>query len=600
MSELHKRTLEFETRAVDEEKRTVELAFSSENPVERSFGFEVLDHSDGAVDLQRLNGGAALLVNHNTDDQVGVVDNARVDDDRVGRATVRFGNSERAQEIFRDVQDGIRRLVSVGYHILDTVRSEVKDGLDTVTATRWMPVEISLVAVPADATGSGVGRSINEDPVPENQVEETRQETENKIMETENITEAPKVQVVNENEVRSAESKRAKEIAKLGDQYNCMDDALNAIQEGRSAGEFSRYILDNKLNEKPLEVPTDDGEIGMNDNEVRDFSITRAVDTFCNKGRFEGLEAEVSEAAKQRYGRNVDGLCVPTDVLKRDLNVGTAVDGGNTVATNLLAGSFIDLLRNASVIAQTGATYLNGLSGDVAIPRQSASATASWNTEVGAVSETSGQIDQVTMSPKGLSAMTTYSKQLLAQSSIDIEQFVRNDLATVLAIAQDLAAVDGTGSSNQPTGIMGVAGVGTITVNANNYINAVNLESEVAVDNALTGSLAYVTNAKYIGKLKQSEVASNTGRFVYENGQVNGYPCYMSNQMPATYATNTKSAIIFGNFSDLLIGNWNGLDIVVDPFTEAAKRQVRLVTSLWTDIAVRHPESFSFSKLVVH
>ena len=600
MSELHKRTLEFQTRAVDEEKRTVELAFSSENPVERSFGFEVLDHSDGAVDLQRLNGGAALLVNHNTDDQVGVVDNARVDDDRVGRATVRFGNSERAQEIFRDVQDGIRRLVSVGYHILDTVRSEVKDGLDTVTATRWMPVEISLVAVPADATGSGVGRSINEDPVPENQVEETRQETENKIMETENITEAPKVQVVNENEVRSAESKRAKEIAKLGDQYNCMDDALNAIQEGRSAGEFSRYILDNKLNEKPLEVPTDDGEIGMNDNEVRDFSITRAVDTFCNKGRFVGLEAEVSEAAKQRYGRNVDGLCVPTDVLKRDLNVGTAVDGGNTVATNLLAGSFIDLLRNASVIAQTGATYLNGLSGDVAIPRQSASATASWNTEVGAVSETSGQIDQVTMSPKGLSAMTTYSKQLLAQSSIDIEQFVRNDLATVLAIAQDLAAVDGTGSSNQPTGIMGVAGVGTITVNANNYINAVNLESEVAVDNALTGSLAYVTNAKYIGKLKQSEVASNTGRFVYENGQVNGYPCYMSNQMPATYATNTKSAIIFGNFSDLLIGNWNGLDIVVDPFTEAAKRQVRLVTSLWTDIAVRHPESFSFSKLVVH
>tara|TARA_Y100001938_G_scaffold20795_2_gene26472 strand:- start:1476 stop:3278 length:1803 start_codon:yes stop_codon:yes gene_type:complete len=600
MSELHKRTLEFQTRAVDEEKRTVELAFSSENPVERSFGYEVLDHSEGAVDLQRLNGGAALLVNHNTDDQVGVVDNARVDDDRVGRATVRFGNSERAQEIFRDVQDGIRRLVSVGYHILDTVRSEVKDGLDTVTATRWMPVEISLVAVPADATGSGVGRSVEENPKSKESVEETRQEPETKKMDTENITEAPKVQVVNENEVRSAESKRAKEIAKLGDQYNCMDDALNAIQEGRSAGEFSRYILDNKLNEKPLEVPTDDGEIGMNDNEVRDFSITRAVDTFCNKGRFEGLEAEVSEAAKQRYGRNVDGLCVPTDVLKRDLNVGTAVDGGNTVATNILAGSFIDLLRNNSVIAQTGATYLNGLSGDVAIPRQSAAATASWLGEVAAVSETSAQIDQVTMSPKGLSAMTTYSKQLLAQSSIDIEQFVRNDLATVLAVAQDLAAVDGTGSSDQPKGIMNETGVGTITVNANNYINAVNLESEVAVDNALTGSLAYVTNAKYIGKLKQSEVASNTGRFVYENGQVNGYPCYMSNQMPATYATNTKSAIIFGNFSDLLIGNWNGLDIVVDPFTEAAKRQVRLVTSLWTDIAVRHAESFSFSKLVVH
>jgi hypothetical protein len=93
MSELHKRTFDFKTRAIDEEKRTVELAFSSETPVERTFGFEVLDHSEGSVDLQRLNGGAALLVNHNLDDQVGVVESARVDDDKVGRATVRFGNS---------------------------------------------------------------------------------------------------------------------------------------------------------------------------------------------------------------------------------------------------------------------------------------------------------------------------------------------------------------------------------------------------------------------------------------------------------------------------------------------------------------------------
>ena len=539
MSELHKRTFDFETRAIDEENRTVELAFSSETPVERSFGFEVLDHSEGAADLQRLNGGAALLVNHNMDDQVGVVENARVDDDKVGRATVRFGNSERAQEIFRDVQDGIRRLVSVGYHILDTVRSEAKDGLDTIKATRWMPVEISLVAVPADAPWSGVGRSGDEDPIPENQVEETRQETENKIMETEKI-ESPQVQVVNERQVRSEETKRAKEIAELGKQYDCMDDAVNAIQEGRSAGEFSRFILDSKMNEKPLEVTTDSGEIGLNERELESYSITRAIDTFCRKGHFEGLEAEASEAAKTRYGRSVDGLCVPTDVLQRDLNIGTAVDGGNTKATDLLSGSFIDLLRNASVIAQTGATYLNGLSGDVAIPRQSATATASWETEVAAVSESSAQVDQVTLSPKGLTAMTTYSKQLLAQSSIDVEQFVRNDLASILAVAQDLAAVDGTGSSNQPTGIMGTSGIGAITVNASNYINAVNLESEVAVDNALNGSLAYVTNAKFIGKMKQSEIATNTARFVYEDGKVNGYPCFMSNQMPATYATNTS------------------------------------------------------------
>jgi HK97 family phage major capsid protein len=196
--------------------------------------------------------------------------------------------------------------------------------------------------------------------------------------------------------------------------------------------------------------------------------------------------------------------------------------------------------------------------------------------------------------------MTTYSKQLLAQSSLDIEQFVRNDLASILAIAQDLAAIDGSGSSNQPTGIFNTTGVGTFTTEANNYKNVVYLEREVSVDNALTGNLAYVTNSKLIAKFKTSEKATNTGQFVYQDGMVNGYPCYMSNQVPATYSTNSKSGIIFGNWADLLIGNWNGLDIVVDPYTSAANRQVRLVTSMFTDIAVRHAQSFAINQAIEH
>ena len=190
----------------------------------------------------------------------------------------------------------------------------------------------------------------------------------------------------------------------------------------------------------------------------------------------------------------------------------------------------------------------------------------------------------------------------MAQSSIDIEQFVRNDLATVLAIAQDLAAVNGSGSSGQPTGILGITGVGSVSSGGTSaaYTDMVNLEKEVAVDNALSGSLSYVTNAKLIAKLKRTEIATNTAKFVYENGAVNGYPMHMSNQLPATYSTNTKSAVIFGNFSDLLIGNWNGIDVVVDPYTAAGTRQVKIVTSLWTDIAVRHPESFAKCIDILH
>ncbi len=199
------------------------------------------------------------------------------------------------------------------------------------------------------------------------------------------------------------------------------------------------------------------------------------------------------------------------------------------------------------------------------------------------------------MVPKQLSAMTEYSKQLLAQSSISIEQFVRNDLAQVIAIAQDLAAVSGSGSSNQPTGIVNTSGIGSVSAGTDGaYTLMVKLEEQVATDNALTGSLCYVGNANAAQKLKRTEIASNTAQFVLSNGQVNGYPFYMSNQMASAGSGATATTtMVFGNFSDLLIGNWAGIDVVVDPYTLAHKRQVRLVTSIFTDIAVRHPESFA-------
>ena len=602
------RELTIDKRAVDEESRTVELAFSSEEPYERSFGVEILDHDQQSADFSRLHSGAPLLVNHDPNDQIGVVESARIDDDRVGRAVVRFGKSQRAQEIFGDVQDGVRRLVSVGYYVKQVEKAE-RDGdeLATYRVSSWQPLEISLVAVPADPT-VGVGRSADsEESEP---LVETKSEKEpilmNEDSNTLTVEASPRIEV-NESEIRKAEQKRSKELVALGAKYNCIDEAQRAIEDGKDAGQFSRWILDNNLKtEEPTEVRTDDGEIGLNENEKENYSLVRAIHTFCEKGRFDGLEYEASEAAKKRYGRNSDGLVIPTDVLnhasKRALNVGTATAGGNTVATDLLGASFIDLLRNASVLSQTGATYLNGLQGDVAIPRQSGAATAYWLSEVAAVTDSAQTVDQVTMTPKGLSAQTTFSKQLLAQSSIDIEQFVRNDLASVLAIAQDLAAVNGSGSSGQPTGILGISGVGSVTSGGTSaaYTDMVNLEKEVAVDNALSGSLSYVTNAKLIAKLKRTEIASNTAKFVYDGGNVNGYPMYMSNQLPATYSTNTKSAVIFGNFSDLLIGNWNGIDVVVDPYTAAGNRQVKIVTSLWTDVAVRHPESFAKCIDILH
>jgi len=595
------RELNIERKAVDEESRTVELAFSSEEPYERSFGLEILDHDQESADFSRLHSGAPLLVNHDPDDQIGVVESARIDDDRIGRAVVRFGKSQRAQEIFGDVAEGIRRLVSVGYYVKQVEKMKRGDDeLVTYRVNSWQPLEISLVAVPADPT-VGVGRSVEPE---DSETTETKTSNEETIMKEEStvtVDASPSIQV-DESQIRKQEAKRSKDLVALGAKYNCIDAAQKAIEDGKDAGQFSRWILDNELQSAPAtEVRNDDGDIGLNDEEKESYSLTRAINNFVNTGQFSGLEHEASEAAKKRYGRNVDGLVIPTDVLnhasKRALNVGTATAGGNSVGTDLLGASFIDLLRNASVIAQTGATTLNGLQGDVAIPRQSGAATAYWLTEVAAVTDSAQTVDQVTMTPKGLSAQTTYSKQLLAQSSLDIEQFVRNDLASILAIAQDLAAVQGTGSSGQPTGIWSTSGIGSVTATASLFTDVVNMEKEVAIDNALNGNLAYLSNATFGAKAKRTEIASNTAKMVLADGEINGRPFYTSNQLPATYNSNAKSGVIFGNWSDLLIGNWSGIDVVVDPYSAAGTRQVKIVTSMFTDIAVRHPESFCKAEL---
>ena len=595
------RELNIERKAVDEESRTVELAFSSEEPYERSFGLEILDHDQESADFSRLHSGAPLLVNHDPDDQIGVVESARIDDDRIGRAVVRFGKSQRAQEIFGDVAEGIRRLVSVGYYVKQVEKMKRGDDeLVTYRVNSWQPLEISLVAVPADPT-VGVGRSVEPE---DSKTTETKTSNEEIIMNEEStltVDASPSIQV-DESAIRKQEAKRSKELVALGAKYDCIDEAQRAIESGKNAGQFSQWILDNNLKTEPAtEVRNDDGDIGLNEEEKESYSLTRAINGFVNTGQFSGLEHEASEAAKKRYGRNVDGLVIPTDVLnhasKRALSAGTATAGGNSVSTDLLGASFIDLLRNASVIAQTGATYLNGLQGDVAIPRQSGAATAYWLTEVAAVTDSAQTMDQVTMTPKGLSAQTTYSKQLLAQSSLDVEQFIRNDLASILAIAQDLAAVQGTGSSGQPTGIFNTSGIGSVTATSSLFTDVVNMEKEVAIDNALNGNLAYVSNATFGAKAKRTEIAANTAKFVLADGQINGRPFYTSNQMPSTYASNAKSAVIFGNWSDLLIGNWSGIDVVVDPFSAAGTRQVKIVTSMFTDIAVRHPQSFCKAEL---
>lgn len=357
-------------------------------------------------------------------------------------------------------------------------------------------------------------------------------------------------------------------------------------------------------------------DIGMSNREVRQYSLVRAIRATAAAMRGDaramdeaGLEMDASRAVAQQLGREPQGFFVPFDWQRaggeqRDLTVGTTTAGGHTVQTDLLAASFIDLLRNRMVVRQAGATVLSGLVGNVAIPRQTGGATAYWVAENGAPTESQQAFDQVTMSPKTVGAFTDISRRLLLQSSIDVEQFVRGDLSMVLALALDLASLHGSGSSNQPTGVAATSGIGSVAGGTNGlapaWTHVVKLETEVATDNADLGNLSYITNAKVRGKMKETaKVSSTDSMMLWVDGPtpLNGYPAYVSNQVSSALTKGTSSgvcsAIFFGNWADLIIGLWGGLDILVDPFTGSTAGTVRVVALQDADIAVRHPESFA-------
>ena len=576
------RTFDMAVRGVDEKKRTVSIAVSSELPVARSFGKEILVHEAGAIDMAFLaSGRAPLLLDHDMERQIGVIESVELSADRVLRANVRFGRSALAQEVFQDVVDGIRGNVSVGYRVNKMERSKLNG--DEYHVRSWSPLEVSVVSIPADPS-VGVGRSAAA--------------LEPKPTVEPSVKKESKMDEVNMDAVRAeaaaAAARNAADIVALGARHNKRDLAEAALRAGKSIEQFRGELLDVIGNDKPLE----NENIGLTKKEVRQFSVVRAIAALANPGdrrlrEAAAFEFEVSEAAAQRYGRSASGLMVPTDVLgvwkQRDLNTS---DDNEIVATNLLANEFIDVLRNSASVMQAGARMMPGLVGNVAIPKKTAASTAGWiSTEGGAASESEPTFGTVSLTPKNLGAFTDMTRQLILQSTPAIEQLVRDDLTQALALAIDKAALEGTGLSGQPTGILSTVGVNkpsSFAAAVPTFAEMVALETAVAEDNALFGNLAYITDAATYGGLKTKAKDAGSGMFVLESGQANGYTVYRTQQA-------TAGNVYFGNFSDCMVGMWGGLDLTVDPYTSSTTGTVRIVALQTVDVALRNPVSFAYN-----
>mgnify|MGYP000483074064 FL=1 len=614
-------------RSDDQDSSVIRFPVASDTPIQRWYGQEILSHKPGAMVMGERQKTLPLLFNHNRDKLLGVVEKLDQDEHRT-YATVRFSSSEEGQKAKAMVDERVLVNCSFQYAILDydMVRGEDPDD-DQLIATSWEIYEVSLVTIPADSN-VGVYRDF-ETNLKENKMAIRDQEnSENKINDTdqqvrENVREAAIAEarrVENEREqVRQAERQRIENIYSLCRQFNIEDsERENMIRSNESIENIRSHVLDllGKRSASPVGVASRgiSEDIGLTAAERSNFNLVRALNAaLTGDWSKAGFEREVSQTLAKRSGRETTGFFMPSDVtMQRDTTpgyfVGQPTQGGNLVATDLRTGSFIDLLRAKAMVTRMGATVISGLVGNVEIPRQTGASTTYWLAENTAPTESNATFDKVSLKPKTIGALSSVSRNLLLQSSMNVEAFVRNELAVSLALGIDLAALCGTGTNNQPTGIANMSGICTVEGGTNGgsltFDKLIDMETQVATANADVTNMYYLCNAATIGFLKK--IKNTSGDYIWKPiteavrngfpGEVNGYAVGRSNQVRSGLEKGTSNnchEIYFGNWADLLIGEWGFLEIDVNRYGDAWKSGGVEIRALQTiDIAVRHPKSF--------
>jgi HK97 family phage major capsid protein len=488
----------------------------------------------------------------------------------------------------------------------------------------WCPIELSAVSIPADPS-AGFYRHLTLEKNMGTTNTNTEQSHQTRSQKRAATGELDRIALSNQEE-----RNRCAEITAMGRAHNCPDLAEDLVRENVDLAQAREAVLDWVTSRRPRQLPanrdyTDAGDYIDMHNEAKDFSIVRAINAVVNSSwKGAGLERAASEAVAKRIGRESSGgFFFPLDarLTRSPYSTGGGNTGAALLATNLLASSFIEVLRNKVRVIELGATMLSGLVGNVDIPRRSAATPISWIGEAGSLTDGEGTLDKLQLAPKTVGALSTISRNMLMQSTPDIEMLVRSDMIAVLGLGIDLAAINGLGSANQPLGILNTVGVGQVVLGTNgaqiSLDNLLDLVKTVMNANADAGSLAFLTNPSVVGFL--SKLKATTNQYLWDRGENQnnfgpvsgsgvggqnllsavGQKMAITNQVPSNLtkgtANGTCSAVIFGNWQDVVIGEWGVLEILPNPYdsVQYPKGSV-LIRALQTiDIGIRHPQSFA-------
>ena len=596
------RAMHLDDKAIDEETRTVRVGVSSEEPVKRQFGMEVMDHTKENMNLEFLNSGRApLLLDHDMEKQIGVVESVELDENaRRLRASVRFGKGEQASEVFNDVVDGIRQNISVGYRVDKKVERE--DDPEDYYRVATTPMEISIVSIPADQSNLvGVGRSSSETLKSTIQIKEK------------DMSEKIDLDAVRAEAAKSA-SKNAKEIMTLARKHNKADLGEDAIGRGIDIAEFRGELLDVIGNDKPLDTPVT--VIEQSAKEKRTYSLGRMIQAqVTGDWKNAGYERELSDEITRRTGKQSQGFYVP-DFAWRSGVMTTAATGaiaGENVTDQFVptiqrGDLFIEALRAKQVMANLGVTYLGGLTNRVRMPKIATGAAAGFVEEAGDVSDQSPTDAGVTLQPRTLGAFATMSRLLMLESVPAIEQIVQDDLLRSIADKIEYYAINGSGASGQPTGILTDANVNNLDISAGTDVAALTwaditdlvklVEEDNGVVNAAT--LGFLTNPKVKAKMANTVKVATTDSVMLLNDPWNaiyGYKAEFTNNVPSDLdpgdGGSDASAMIFGDFSQLMVGLFGAPSIIVDPYSGSKSGDVQISVMQEVDVALRNAISFA-------
>lgn len=617
-------------QSVRKAERMVSVMWSAGARVKRydmwsdEFFIEELDMSERAVDLSRLMSGAPVLNSHarqQLSDVLGVVERAWLQDGR-GWADLRFSERAEVEPYWVDVRDGIIRQVSVGYEVLE-MREGPKDketGYRVMRVTRWQPFEVSMVAVGADPEASTRAEPEKsractvylaaEAPAETPTAAPSALQGARKMEQQEGaVDKAADIKVIDSPKphrpVAELEQQRKKAIENLCRANNLdVRYASRWISAGTSLEDVSEEIL-KVLEERGKDNPAAVADIGMTAREVEQFSLFRMISAIQSKDFSKaGFEKRCHEAVAaqvmQKLGRGASAegnFFVPAEVLKaqtsrrRDLTAIPGSAGGFLVETANV--SFIELLRNRSVLFNMGARRLSGLTGNVAVPKQTGAATANWMSgETDAGLAYSDQVfGQLALTPKTVVAGTKISRQLQLQSDPSAESIVMMDLAAQVSLAMDSAGLVGTGPAS-PVGIINTAGIGGFTGTNITYALLLNSQEDLALANTLSESCGYVSHPTATTVLMTKSRFANTDTPLWEGNMLNGtcigFRGMTSNQMPA-------SRVLFGDFSQVIVGEWGVLELAVNPTENFLAGIIGLRAMYSCDIGVRYPAAFSYA-----